>query len=236
MVHSVISRTAFAAVILVSVAGVGATADPSAADAAAPAPRAELVLDEPTGIGLETLALTAGATAASGSTVRAARCPSAIRGSTKSAPGKVSARGVTGTTSKDLASFAKRFNQIRVAKCLAPIPMRNFRYDACMEKRLFWMAEDPSRNPMSAWGHIGSKRSDGVPSRGCDGNLAGGSGTTGAVAAEKWWASGGHRASLYKPSKKGSMAKTCILFAMTHGGVPNEPYSFTRAAARSVRC
>jgi hypothetical protein len=28
----------------------------------------------------------------------------------------------------------------------------------------------------------------------------------------------------------------CIYFAMTHGGVPNEPYSFTRAAARWGGC
>ena len=98
------------------------------------------------------------------------------------------------------------------------------------------MAEDPSTDPMSAWGHIGSVRSDGVPSVGCDGNLAGGSGNTGTTVADKWWGSSGHRASLYKPSNTGSMAGTCILFAMTHGGVPNEPYSFTRAAARWVSC
>lgn len=52
-------------------------------------------------------------------------------------------------------------------------------------------------------------RSDGVPTDGCDGNLAGGSGNTGGV---------------------------CILFAMTHGGVPNEPYEFSRAAARWITC
>ncbi|RZT57422.1 hypothetical protein EV140_2540 [Microcella alkaliphila] len=165
------------------------------------------------------------------------KCPSAIRGSTPKAPGIVSPGGVTGTTSTDLQSFATRMNQIRVANCLPPIPFRNVRYDACMERRLFWMAEDPSTNPMSAWGHRGqAKRSDGAPDVGCDGNLSGGSGNTGATAAEKWWASTGHRASLYRPGTKGSMESTCILFAMTHGGVPNEPYSFTRAAARWVRC
>ncbi len=105
-----------------------------------------------------------------------------------------------------------------------------------METRLFWIAEDPSTNPSSAWGHIGSRRSDGLPSVGCDGNLAGGSGMTGLVAANRWWASAPHRASLYKPTILTSMANTCILFAMTHGGVPNEPYSFTRAAARWVPC
>jgi len=163
-------------------------------------------------------------------------CPSPITGSTAGAPGTTSAGGVAGTTSSDLASFAARYNEIRVANCLPPVPFGNIRYDACMEQRLFWMAEDPSTDPMSAWGHIGSQRSDGKPSEGCDGNLAGGSGNTGATVADKWWASSGHRASLYKPGNTGSMAGTCILFAMTHGGVPNEPYSFTRAAARWVSC
>ncbi|MFN3708725.1 hypothetical protein [Microcella sp.] len=187
---------------------------------------------------LETLAIAApkgaSATLISATT---SRCPAAIRGSTPKAPGKVSPQGVTGTTTADLQSFATRMNQIRVANCLPPIPFRNVRYESCMERRLFWMAEDPSTNPMSAWGHRGqAKRSDGVPDVGCDGNLSGGSANTGATAAEKWWASTGHRASLYRPSTKTSMANTCILFAMTHGGVPNEPYSFTRAAARWVRC
>jgi len=190
------------------------------------------------GVELETLSL--GASKAAAATIVASsskKCPSAIRGSTPKAPGKVSAQGVTGTTSADLQSFATRMNQIRVANCLPPIPFRNVRYDACMERRLFWMAEDPSTNPMSAWGHRGqAKRSDGVPDVGCDGNLSGGSRNTGATAAEKWWASTGHRASLYRPKTTGSMANTCILFAMTHGGVPNEPYSFTRAAARWVSC
>ncbi|WP_179872508.1 hypothetical protein [Microcella indica] len=163
-------------------------------------------------------------------------CPAPISGSTAGAPSATSELGVAGTTSEDLASFATRYNQIRVANCLPPVPFGNIRYDSCMEQRLFWMAEDPSTDPMSAWGHIGSQRSDGVPSVGCDGNLAGGSGNTGATVADKWWASSGHRASLYKPGNTGSMAGTCILFAMTHGGVPNEPYSFTRAAARWVSC
>jgi hypothetical protein len=105
-----------------------------------------------------------------------------------------------------------------------------------MEQRLFWMAEDPSEDPMSAWGHIGSVRSDGVPSVGCDGNLAGGSGNTGATVAQKWWDSSSHRASLYKPTVTGSTGGVCILFAMTHGGVPNEPSSFVRAAARWTNC
>jgi len=167
---------------------------------------------------------------------RVAACPSPIRGVTNGAPGKISTGGVAGTTSADLAQFATRLNQIRVANCLTPVPFRNIRYDACMERRLFWMAEDPSTDPSSAWGHIGSVRSDGVPSVGCDGNLAGGSGNTGATVAQKWWDSPSHRASLYRPTTAGSMRRTCILFAMTHGGIPNETYSFTRAAARWVTC
>ena len=157
-------------------------------------------------------------------------------GSTAGAPGRTSKGGVAGTTSADLAQFAQRYNEIRVANCLPPIPMANIRYDSCMEDRLFWMAEDPSTDPMSAWGHIGSQRSDGVPSVGCDGNLAGGSNNTGATVAQKWWDSSGHRTSLYKPTYTGGTGGVCILFAMTHGGVPNEPYSFTRAAARWITC
>jgi uncharacterized protein YkwD len=166
----------------------------------------------------------------------APKCPGAIGGSTPGAPGKTSAGGVGGTTSSDLQSFAEKFNAIRVANCLPPVPFSNIRYDSCMEQRLFWMAEDPSTDPMSAWGHIGSQRSDGVPSVGCDGNLAGGSGNTGATVAQKWWDSSGHRASLYKPTYTGGTGGVCILFAMTHGGVPNEPASFTRAAARWTSC
>lgn len=162
-------------------------------------------------------------------------CPSNPGGG-GSAPGVTSPLGVGGTTTSDMQSFSAAYNAIRVANCLPPVPPANFRYDSCMEQRLFWMAEDPSTDPMSAWGHIGSQRSDGVPSVGCDGNLAGGSGNTGATVAQKWWDSSGHRSSLYKPTYTGSTAGVCILFAMTHGGVPNEPSSFTRAAARWVNC
>lgn len=161
-------------------------------------------------------------------------CPGNIGGGTNGAPSRTSSGGVAGTTSDDLATFAAAYNAIRVANCLDPIPMNRFFYDSCMEERLFWMAEDPSTNPASAWGHMGSQRSDGVPSRGCDGNLAGGSGNTGATVAQKWWNSTAHRNSLYRPSS--SIAGACIYFAMTHGGVPNEPYSFTRAAARWGSC
>jgi hypothetical protein len=163
-------------------------------------------------------------------------CPGNVGGSVGGAPGISSPLGVLGTTTADLASFASTFNSIRVANCLDPVPMSNFRYDSCMEARLFWMAEDPSTDPMSAWGHIGSVRSDGVPSVGCDGNLAGGSGNTGATVAQKWWNSSSHRKSLYRPSYTGGMGGVCIYFAMTHGGVPNEDASFTRAAARWGGC
>ncbi len=164
------------------------------------------------------------------------RCPSAVGGGTNGAPGRTSSEGVAGTTSGDLASFASTYNAIRVANCLKPVPMSHFRYDSCMETRLFWMAEDPSTDPLSAWGHMGSKRSDGVPSRGCDGNLAGGYNNSGATVATKWWNSLAHRASLYRPTYSGSTAGVCIYFAATHGGVPNEPYAFTRAAAKWGGC
>ncbi len=163
-------------------------------------------------------------------------CATPISGSTAGAPSRTSPLGVAGTTSGDLQAFAVSYNAIRVANCLQPVPFANIRYDSCMEDRLFWMAEDPSSDPLSAWGHIGTQRSDGVPSVGCDGNLAGGLGNDGAIVAQKWWDSTGHRTSLYKPTFTGSTASVCILFAMTHGGVPDEPYSFTRSAARWVDC
>jgi hypothetical protein len=163
-------------------------------------------------------------------------CPGNVGGAAGGAPSRTSAGGVAGTTSADVAAFAAKFNAIRVAQCLQPIPMANIRYDSCMETRLFWIAEDPSTDPLSAWGHMGSVRSDGVPSVGCDGNLAGGSGNTGATVAQKWWDSLSHRASLYRPSYAGSTAHVCISFAMVHGGIPNEPYGFTRAAARWISC
>ena len=163
-------------------------------------------------------------------------CPGDAGGGPGGAPGAYSALGVGGTTSDDVASFAYTYNSIRVSNCLEPVPYGNFYYDSCMEARLFWMAESPSEDPMDAWGHSGSVRIDGVPDPGCDGNLAGGYGNSGATVASKWWSSGGHRASLYKPDYAGGMGGVCIAFAMTHGGVPNEPYDFTRAAARWVWC
>ena len=152
------------------------------------------------------------------------------------AHGITSPQGVGGTTASDIASFAASFNAKRVANHLRPVALSHFRYDACMERRLFWIAEDPSTNSASAWGHIGTKRSDGVPSVGCDGNLAGGMNNTGATVAVKWWNSLTHRTALYKPAYKGSMSPVCIYFAMTHGGIPNEPAAFTRAAARWSPC
>ncbi len=158
-------------------------------------------------------------------------CPGYSAGSTSGAPSASSSQGVAGTTSADLASFAAQYNSIRAANCLEPI--RYFYYDSCMEARLFWMAESPSPDPMDAWGHMGSTRSDGVPSVGCDGNLAGGSNNTGSTVASKWWESSSHRASLYRPGS--SVSGACIAFAMTHGGI-DEPYSFVRAAARWTSC
>lgn len=176
----------------------------------------------------------------------AASCPSAVGGSSGSAPSGSSASGIAGTTSADVASFAAAYNQIRVANCLSPVPMGNIRYDSCMEARLYWMAEDPSTNPGNTWGHTGVRSiapdangvyySDAVPARGCDGNLAGGSGNTGATVAQKWWDSLSHRASLYRPSYTGSTSSVCIYFAMTHGGLPSESVSFARAAARWGSC
>lgn len=171
-------------------------------------------------------------------------CPTGGAGG--SAPGGSDGRGVSGTTSGDIQAFAAVYNAIRVANCLDPIPSSNFRYDSCMEQRLYWMAEDPSTDPGNTWGHAGVQSlaagPDGqlysaeVPSRGCDGNLAGGSGNSGATVAQKWWDSIAHRLALYKPSFTGSTAGVCIYFAMTHGGLPAEPSSFTRAAARWVAC
>lgn len=172
-------------------------------------------------------------------------CPGAGGGG-GSAPGGSDGRGVSGTTTGDIQSFSAQYNAVRAANCLNAIPSGNFRYDSCMEQRLYWMAEDPSENPGNTWGHAGVQSlaagpdgqlySSEVPSRGCDGNLAGGSGNTGATVAQKWWDSLAHRLALYKPSYAGSTAGVCIYFAMTHGGLPDEPSGFARAAARWAYC
>lgn len=162
-------------------------------------------------------------------------CPVARDGAATQRVGNtVSPLGVGGTQQDDLVGFAAAFNAIRVENCLEPIPFENFTWDSCMEERLFWMAEDPSTDPLSAWGHLGSERSDGKPSVGCDGNLAGGPANTGSTVAWKWWVSDAHRASLYRPDSNSD--GVCIAFAMTHGGIPNENPGFTRAAARWYDC
>ncbi len=162
-----------------------------------------------------------------------------------SAPGG-SESGIGGTTSGDIQSFSATYNAIRVANCLEPVPAGNFRFDSCMEQRLYWMAEDPSENPGNTWGHTGVRSlapdasgayySDTVAARGCDGNLAGGSGNSGATVAQKWWDSLAHRASLYRPTFSGSTGGVCIYFAMTHGGLPSDGAGFARAAARWGGC
>jgi hypothetical protein len=163
-------------------------------------------------------------------------CPGNVGGSVRGAPGITSAGGVGGTTTGDLQSFAATYNAIRVANCLEPVPMGNFRYDPCMEQRLFWIAEDPSPDVNSAWGHSGTPRSDGAPAVGCDGNLAGGSGNTGGTVAQKWWNSASHQKVLYRPSYAGSTGGVVICFAMVHGGLPADGYGFSRAAARWGGC
>jgi hypothetical protein len=190
------------------------------------------------------------ADAASGTAARRAAggCPGAIGGETAGAPSAVSPGGVQGTTSEDLASFAAQYNSVRVANCLKPVPFANIRYGACLEQRLFWMAQDPSTDPANTWGHAGVRSlapdangvyySDAVPPYGCDANLAGGSSNSGATVANKWWGSTAHRNALYVPSFRGNIASICVYFAMTHGdsGLTAEPYSFTRASARWGGC
>lgn len=177
------------------------------------------------------------AAAAADSSTPATDCAVAAAGSMHSAPAQSFDGGaIVGTSSADLAQFADAFNAIRVEHCLEPVPLNNFRFDSCMEQRLVWMAEDPSTDPASAWGHQGSVRSDGAPSVGCDGNLAGGSDNDSATVAQKWWDSPAHRASLYRPDIPVVTDDVCVTFAMTHGGVPNEPLAFARASARWTHC
>ncbi len=149
---------------------------------------------------------------------------------------RVEASGILGTSTADLQGFASEYNEIRIANCLATIPTANFRVNDCVEDRLIWIAEDPSDDPLSAWGHDGTERSDGRPPVGCDANLAGGPDTTGERAAQKWWFSDPHRESLYRPDYGGPSDNVCIDFAMVHGGIPDEPISFTRAGAVWGEC
>jgi hypothetical protein len=164
-------------------------------------------------------------------------CPRNVTGVPSSVPGTiVSKLGVRGTTNADLASFALKYNAIRVANCLPPIALGNIRYDPCLQQRMFWIAEDPSTNPASAWGH-GLPRSDGKAIVGCDGDIAGGMGDTGATAAQKWWNSSDHRQSLYQPQwGKSSYSNVCIGFAISHGGIPNDPATLSREVARWENC
>ena len=199
---------------------------------------AQKPVPKPVPVVVETPAAKRGGTAARQAAKIAAgqSCPGNVGGSPGGAPGATSAGGVAGTTSADLAAFAQAYNSIRVANCLEPVPMANFRYDSCMEARLFWIAEDPSPDVNSAWGHTGTPRSDGLPAVGCDGNLAGGNGNTGATVANKWWNSASHQKSLYRPTFSGSTSGVVICFAMVHGGLPSYGYGFTRAAARWGGC
>ena len=138
-------------------------------------------------------------------------CPANVGGSTAGAPARTSKDGVAGTTSADLASFASAYNAIRVAHCLAPIPMSNIRYDSCLEDRLFWIAGDPSTDVAAAWGHAGTvTRSDGVAEYGCDGNLAGGTNNSGATVAQKWWDSPDTAPRCTAPAPRSGL---CISFA-----------------------
>jgi len=139
--------------------------------------------------------------------------------------------GILGTSTEDLQGFANEYNEIRMANCLATVHTTNFRLGRCIEQRLVWIAEDPSEDPLSAWGHDGTERSDGEPAVGCDANLAGGASTTGAVAAQKWWFSEAHRESLYRPDYGGPLDRVCVDFAMAHGGLPNAPATFARVGA-----
>ena len=184
----------------------------------------------------------AGAAPGGGTTTTSTKiCPSTVTGTPNTVVTPTSANGVEGTTSDDLAAFATNYNQIRIANCLQPIPVANIRYDSCMQDRIFWMADDPSSNPASAWGHTSTaKRSDGLAIAGCDGDLDGGMGFTGSSVATDWWNSSDHRASLFQPAYTGSVADVCIGFAMTHGGYnatpPDEPTSFVRAIAAWETC
>ena len=79
-------------------------------------------------------------------------------------------------------------------------------------------------------------RIDGVPSPGCDGNLAGGYGNTGATVAPKWWNSSGHRDSLYRPGYTGGTGGVVHPLRDDPRRRADEPYDFTRAAARWSGC
>lgn len=143
---------------------------------------------------------------------------------------------VLGTSAADLAEFATAFNRLRTEACADPLPLGSFRIDPCLEEHLFWIAEDPSTDPGSAWRGRGAVRSDGVPEAGCAGSLAGGFGETATSVAEKWWASPAHRLVLFRPDGTSDASDACVDFAMVHGGVPDESHDFVRASARWRDC
>jgi hypothetical protein len=129
------------------------------------------------------------------------------------------ASGATGTTVADLDAFRTAYEEQREAACLGLLPAANVRHDACLEQYLFWVAGDP----------------EGAPRR-CDGNLAGGTATTGDVAAAKWWASAPHRAAVYRPDFRGDLTHACVGFAAVHGGAPDDSPDFVRSASRWYAC
>jgi hypothetical protein len=163
-------------------------------------------------------------------------CPADVTGDPSTVPGTIAEDGLQGTTNQDLANFALEYNANRIANCLPPIALANIRFDKCLSDRMFWIAEDPSTNPSSAWGHD-LPRSDGAKMRGCDGDIAGGLGDTGTTAADKWWQSTDHRASLYQPKwGNDSYSNVCIGFAIVHGGLPLGTDSMSRESARWEDC
>ena len=147
------------------------------------------------------------------------------------------ASGASGTTVDDLDAFRAAYAAQRRAACLGDVPVGNVRHDACLEQYLFWIAGDPSPDPLSAWGHKGEVvRSDGVPPVGCDGTLAVGGHATGDVAAARWWDSAPHRLAVYRPDFRGDLADACIGFASVHGGAPDDGPDFVRSASRWSAC
>ena len=163
-------------------------------------------------------------------------CPGDAGGGPGGAPGASSALGVGGTTSDDVASFAYTYNSIRVVELPRARAVRQ------LLLRLL---------------HGGAAVLDGrVAQRGPDGCL----GSHG-LRPHRWRPEPGLRRQPCRRIRQqrrdrrievvelgrapcvalqagyvGGMGGVCIAFAMTHGGVPNEPYDFTRAAARWVWC
>ncbi|ROS52968.1 hypothetical protein [Frigoribacterium sp. PhB24] len=207
-----------------------ATAGVADGRAAVLAPRGDPVLEAEGAGGAGCVADVAGASVRSPAQP-GADVPSTPRGDADAAS------GATGTTGADLHAFRTAYEDQREAACLGALPAANVRHDPCLEQYLFWVAGDPSPDPLSAWGHKGEVvRSDGVPPVGCDGNLAGGTGTTGDVAAAKWWASAPHRAAVYRPDFRGDLAHACVGFASVHGGLPDDSPDFVRSASRWFAC